>query len=117
MPNAVLRLVIAMVVGGVLAGIVGFVIGIPVLRLRGDYLAIVTLAFGEIMKNIYRQPLRGRGRHAVCTLHPHDRGPEPTGRGRQDDSSPVPMGATGITKLSTFAHRLRAWCCSPCSWC
>ena len=30
----------------------GFLIGIPVLRLKGDYLAIVTLAFGEIIKNI-----------------------------------------------------------------
>lgn len=30
----------------------GFLVGIPVLRLRGDYLAIVTLAFGEIIKNI-----------------------------------------------------------------
>ncbi|MBE6541429.1 MAG: branched-chain amino acid ABC transporter permease [Ruminococcaceae bacterium] len=48
----ILRLVIAMVIGGIMAGITGFLIGIPVLRLRGDYLAIVTLAFGEIIKNI-----------------------------------------------------------------
>ena len=34
------------------AGIAGVVIGIPVLRLRGDYLAIVTLAFGEIIRNV-----------------------------------------------------------------
>ena len=47
-PNGIVRLVIAMVVGGVMAGAIGFLIGIPVLRLRGDYLAIVTLAFGEI---------------------------------------------------------------------
>ena len=46
------RLVIAMVAGGIIAGIMGFLIGIPVLRLSGDYLAIVTLAFGEIIKNI-----------------------------------------------------------------
>ena len=52
-PNGVLRLVMGMVAGGVLAGVVGFLIGIPVLRLRGDYLAIVTLAFGEIMKNVF----------------------------------------------------------------
>ena len=51
-PNDFLRLLCAMLVGGVFAGVVGFVIGVPVLRLRGDYLAIVTLAFGEIMKNI-----------------------------------------------------------------
>ena len=47
-----LRLVIAIVVGGVMAGIFGVLIGIPVLRLRGDYLAIVTLAFGEIIRNV-----------------------------------------------------------------
>ena len=34
------------------AAIFGWLIGIPVLRLRGDYLAIVTLAFGEIIKNV-----------------------------------------------------------------
>ena len=50
--NDFLRLLCAMICGGVLAGAIGFVIGVPVLRLRGDYLAIVTLAFGEIMKNI-----------------------------------------------------------------
>ena len=41
-----------MVVGGAAAGVAGVLIGIPVLRLRGDYLAIVTLAFGEIIKNV-----------------------------------------------------------------
>jgi len=50
--NGVLRLVIALVIGAVAAGLFGFLIGIPVLRLKGDYLAIVTLAFGEIIKNI-----------------------------------------------------------------
>ena len=50
--NDLLRLVLAMVSGGVLAGFFGLVIGLPVMRLRGDYLAIVTLAFGEILKNL-----------------------------------------------------------------
>lgn len=43
-PSAVLRLLIALVVGALFAAIAGFLIGIPVLRLQGDYLAIVTLA-------------------------------------------------------------------------
>ncbi len=47
-----LRFLLALIIGFVFAGIVGFLIGMPVLRLRGDYLAIVTLAFGEIIKNI-----------------------------------------------------------------
>lgn len=44
--------VIAIIIGAICAGIAGLLIGIPVLRLKGDYLAIVTLAFGEIIKNI-----------------------------------------------------------------
>ena len=51
-PSSAVRMAIAMVVGAALAGLFGFLIGIPVLRLRGDYLAIVTLAFGEIIKDL-----------------------------------------------------------------
>ncbi len=51
-PEAVIRFPIALLLGGIIAAIFGVLIGIPVLRLRGDYLAIVTLAFGEIIKNI-----------------------------------------------------------------
>ena len=47
-----LRFALALLVGVVCAGVCGVLIGIPVLRLRGDYLAIVTLAFGEIIKNL-----------------------------------------------------------------
>ena len=52
-PNEALRLAIAMVVGAAMAGVAGVIVGVPVLRLRGDYLAIVTLAFGEIIRNIF----------------------------------------------------------------
>ncbi|MGO4987541.1 branched-chain amino acid ABC transporter permease [Gallicola sp. Sow4_E12] len=41
---------ISLVIAGIVAGIVGVIIGIPGLRLRGDYLAIITLAFGEIIR-------------------------------------------------------------------
>ena len=51
LPSGV-RFLIAIVIGAVTAGIFGIIIGIPVLRLKGDYLAIVTLAFGEIIKNL-----------------------------------------------------------------
>lgn len=43
---------IALLIGAITAAIFGFIIGVPTLRLRGDYLAIATLGFGEIMKNI-----------------------------------------------------------------
>ena len=51
-PNDALRLVISIAVGAVVAAFAGFLIGLPVLRLRGDYLAIVTLAFGEIIMDV-----------------------------------------------------------------
>lgn len=51
-PDPGIRLALSMVVGALFAAVAGFLIGIPVLRLRGDYLAIVTLAFGEIIKEV-----------------------------------------------------------------
>ena len=50
---APLRFTLAILIGGATAAVFGILIGIPVLRLKGDYLAIVTLAFGEIIKNIF----------------------------------------------------------------
>ena len=49
---APLRFFLALLIGIIVAAIFGIIIGIPVLRLKGDYLAIVTLAFGEIIKNL-----------------------------------------------------------------
>lgn len=46
------RFPLAMLVGGLVAALFGVLIGIPVLRLHGDYLAIVTLAFGEIIRSV-----------------------------------------------------------------
>lgn len=100
-----LRLLCAMLVGAVFAGVFGFVIGIPVLRLRGDYLAIVTLAFGEIIKELITCLIVGvdkRGLHIVFNyngiktvddLHLVDGG-KVIIKGAQ--------GATGIQTISTF---------------
>ena len=71
-----------------------------VLRLRGDYLAIVTLAFGEIMKNIFGNLYLGvdeTGLHATLKTE----GLTLAEGGKMIISGP--RGATGITKLSTFA--------------
>ena len=46
------RLPLAMLIGGIAAAAVGFAVGLPALRLKGDYLAIVTLACGEIIKTV-----------------------------------------------------------------
>ncbi len=55
-----LRISIALLIGAVSAGIFGFLIGMPVLRLKGDYLAIVTLGFGEIIKTLANALYIGR---------------------------------------------------------
>ncbi len=59
MPDGI-RFFLALVLGAVAAGVFGIIIGIPVLRLKGDYLAIVTLAFGEIIKNLVNVLYIGR---------------------------------------------------------
>ena len=43
-------MLLAMLAGGLLAAVFGWMVGVPSLRLRGDYLAIVTLGFGEIIR-------------------------------------------------------------------
>lgn len=50
--NTFIRFTLAIIIGALSAAIFGLIIGVAVLRLRGDYLAIVTLAFGEIIKNV-----------------------------------------------------------------
>lgn len=52
--NSVLNLIVSLILGAAVAAVCGVIIGIPALRLRGDYLAIVTLAFGEIVKSIFQ---------------------------------------------------------------
>lgn len=97
--NNVLRLLCAMFGGGIFAGVVGFLIGVPVLRLRGDYLAIVTLAFGEILKNIVGNIYAGideNGFHMAITTKKM----ELAEGGKYILSGP--LGATGIQKLATF---------------
>ena len=93
------RLLLAMAIGGLIAGFMGVIIGIPVLRLRGDYLAIVTLAFGEILKNIIGNLYVGlddRGLRFALS--------EEAVRLADDGKMIIsgPLGATGITKIATF---------------
>jgi len=53
MGNGIGALLISIAVGAAVASVLGFIIGLPALRLKGDYLAIVTLAFGEIVKSLF----------------------------------------------------------------
>ena len=52
--NQLIVFVLSLFVGGTVSAIFGFIIGLPALRLKGDYLAIVTLAFGEIVRNLFK---------------------------------------------------------------
>ncbi len=54
MGNGIPALLLSVLVGGIVAALCGVVIGLPALRLKGDYLAIVTLAFGEIVKSVFQ---------------------------------------------------------------
>ena len=51
--NGYVTLFVSMLIGGILAALCGVLIGLPALRLKGDYLAIVTLAFGEIVRSLF----------------------------------------------------------------
>ena len=97
--NPILRLIIAMIAGGVMAGIMGGLIGIPVLRLRGDYLAIVTLAFGEILKNIIGNLYVGLDAEGL-RIALSEEAVELADGGKMILSGP--LGATGITKIASF---------------
>ena len=51
--NELAVLILCLLIGGIAAAVCGVIIGLPALRLRGDYLAIVTLAFGEIVRSVF----------------------------------------------------------------
>lgn len=51
--NNFINLLISVIAGGIVAAVFGIVVGLPALRLKGDYLAIVTLAFGEIVRTVF----------------------------------------------------------------
>ena len=74
-----LVLIISMLIGGAVAAIFGFIIGLPSLRLKGDYLAIVTLAFGEIVRNVFmNQEVFGGARGLTTGTLKYDTRQSPT---------------------------------------
>jgi len=94
---------IAMIFGAVMAALAGFVIGIPILGLRGDYLAIVTLAFGEIIVNLMNViyfGFDGNGHLKFAFNHPIE--------GIEDNDRIIAgaIGATGTKTMATFTMGL-----------
>lgn len=55
--NAIVPIPVALILGGVVAGVFAVLIGIPILRLKSDYLAIATLGFSEIIRAVIASPM------------------------------------------------------------
>ena len=97
------RFIIAVLIGAAVAAVFGVLIGIPVLRLRGDYLAIVTLAFGEIIKNLINMLYVGvdeNGLHVATTSN----GFKLAAGGKQ-----IMKGALGISGTSALYKDIKGW--------
>ncbi len=95
-----MRFILAILVGAGVAAVFGILIGIPVLKLRGDYLAIVTLAFGEIIKNLMNVVYVGRDSNGL-----HFSVTDTASLNMEADGEVLIKGALGITgtpKNSSF---------------
>ena len=104
-PSELLRMVISLVVGAALAAVVGFIVGIPVLRLRGDYLAIVTLAFGEIIKDLINCLLVGWDEDGLHLALNFDGTKTMQSLGLREAGLEIikgAQGATGNDRIATF---------------
>ena len=93
------RLIIALICAALVSSLAGFIIGIPILGLQGDYLAIVTLAFGEIVRNLMNViyfGLDANGKLHFAFNHTIE---------NVDTSGRIitgAIGATGVEKTATF---------------
>ncbi len=104
-PSAPLRLALAMVVGAAFAAFIGFLIGIPVLRLSGDYLAIVTLAFGEIIKELITCLLVGVDKDGLHIIFNYNGAKNANDLNLADGGRVIikgAQGATGTQMIATF---------------
>lgn len=98
--NDYVRFIIATLIGVLVAALFGLLVSFPVLRLRGDYLAIVTLAFGEIVKNVVNVLYVGKDSNGL-----HFSMKDQASLNMELDGEMIINGALGITgteKLSTF---------------
>ena len=97
--NTLLRLLLAIVCGALIASVFGFLIGVPVLKLQGDYLAIVTLAFGEIIKSLINNLYIGFDANGFQISFVENKLKlAPGGKALING----PMGATGTQRIATF---------------
>lgn len=98
-PNGIIRLIIVIICGAIVAGVFGYLIGIPVLKLQGDYLAIVTLAFGQIIMSLINNLYIGIDKNGFQVSFINNT--LELGEGGRVLLS-GPMGANGIDRIATF---------------
>ena len=102
-PSDPVRLAVAMVLGAIFAAIAGFLVGTPVLRLRGDYLAIVTLAFGEIIKELVNCLLVGYDENGLHMMFNLSGQKTMADLGLTENGIEIIKGAQGATGTATIA--------------
>jgi branched-chain amino acid transport system permease protein len=102
-------------VAGGMAALFGFLLGFPVLRLRGDYLAIVTLGFGEIIRILLNNMTRMAS--AAFPSRPFLVWNSAAGPARACRPSTTFSDSTTTppTGSSFFTYSRSCWCCLPCS--
>ena len=91
--------IISFILGGIAAGIFGILVGVPVLRLSGDYLAIVTLASGEILKNVLSALYIGKDSTGI-----HFSLKDQFSLGLEPDGKMLIKGAMGIPGIQKFSN-------------
>ncbi len=97
--NGVIILILSIIFGAFMAGFIGWLISIPVLKLQGDYLAIVTLAFGQIIMSLINNLYVGFDSNGLHFAFVENTISLEAG-GKMLISGA--MGATGISRLSSF---------------
>ena len=102
-PSPALRLTLAIIVGAFFAAIFGFIVGVPVLRLRGDYLAIVTLAAGEIIKELVNCLIIGHDENGLHIVFNATGTKSVTDLGLTEGGKVLIKGAQGATGTETIA--------------
>ena len=98
MQSAILRLIVSIIAGCIVSGLFGLIISVPVLKLSGDYLAIVTLAFGQIIKSLINNIFLGVDKNGLHFSFV-------TNEIVMDGGKMLlsgPMGATDTAKISNF---------------
>ena len=97
--SPIIRLIVSIIVGAIVASLFGYLIGIPVLKLQGDYLAIVTLAFGQIIMSLINNLYIGVDNNGIQMSFVDNKLNLGDG-GRVLISGP--MGANGVDRISNF---------------